>query len=162
MEDLTKFNQGIELSPDAKKLMLGMIRSMQSLMPSGPVFIPEDTSDYNYRFMHFYAPEVLRLSQENEDIFDGIMDPGMLEKYITNTDDLKELGDQLDQLLKAIRKHQNLSEYLSYKLACMMKEYMELTEPDICKSLDHDLPETNEETASESPVKQVNDNLKIV
>jgi hypothetical protein len=162
MEDLTTFNQGIELSPDAKKLMLGMIRSMQSLMPSGPVLVPEDTSDYNYRFMHYYAPEVLRLSQENEDIFDGIIDPGMLQKYITNTDDLKELGNQLDQLLKAIRKYQNLSEYLSFKLACMMKEYMEMTEPDICKSLDHDLHEINEAKASKSPEKQVNGNLKIV
>jgi len=162
MEDLTTFNQGVELSPDAKKLMLGMIRSMQSLIPSGPVLVTEDTSDYNHRFMHFYAPEVLRLSQENEDIFDGVIDPGLLKKYITNTDNLKELGDQLDKLLKSIRKHQNLSEYLSFKLACMMKEHMELTKPDICKLPDHDLPEINEATASKSPAKQVNGNLKIV
>jgi len=162
MEDLIRFNQGIELSPDAKKLMLGMIRSMQSLLPSGPVLVPEDASEYNSGFMHFYTAEVLKLSQENEDIFDGITDPVILERYIDNTNNLKELGDQLGKLLKAVRKYQHLSGYLSHRLACMMKDHMEMVQSDICKSLDHDLSEINKEMASKRPVKQVNHMLKIV
>ena len=162
MEDLIKFNESIELSPDARKLMLGLIRSMQSLVPSGPVLVPEDVSEYNPKFMHSYASEVLRLSYENEDIFDGIIDPGILEKYISNTDHFNELGDQLEKLLKAVRKYQYLSGYLSHRLACMMKDHLEMVLPDICKSLDHDLSEINKEVASKRPAKQFNDNLKIV
>jgi hypothetical protein len=164
MEDLIKFNESIELSPDARKLMLGMIRSMQSLVPSGPVLVPEDIPDYNPKFMHSYASEVLSLSHENEDIFDGIIDPDMLEKYISNTDHFKELGDQIEKLLKAVRKYQHLSGYLSHRLACMMKDHLEMVQPDICQSLDHDLSEIdkNKEVVSKRPVKQVNDNLKIV
>jgi len=162
MEDLIRFNQSIELTPDAKKLMLGMIRSMQSLIPSGPVLIPEDSSEYDSRFMYLYASEVLRLSQENENIFDGIIEPGILEKYIVNTDHFKELGDRLEKLLKAIRKYQHLSGYLSHRLARMMKDHLEMVQPDICKSLDHDLSKINTEMASGRAVKHANSKLKIV
>jgi hypothetical protein len=162
MEDLIKFNQSIELTPDARKLMFGMIRSMQSLVPSDPVLVPEDSSEYDSRFMHLYASEVLKLSRENENIFDGIVEPGILDKYISNTDHFRQLGDQLEKLLKAIRKYQHLSGYLSHRLARMMKDHLEMIQPDICKSLDHDLSEINTEMASRRPVKHANSKLKIV
>jgi hypothetical protein len=162
MEDLIKFNQNIELTPDARKLMSGMIRSMQSLVPSGPVLVPEDSSEYDSRFMHLYASEVLKLSRDNESIFDGIIEPGILDKYISNADHFKQLGDQLEKLLKAIRKYQHLSGYLSHRLARMMKDHLEMVQPDICKSLDHDLSETNTEMASRRQVKHANSKLKIV
>lgn len=162
MEDLIRFNQSIELSPDAKKLMLGMIRSMQSLVPSGPVLVPEDTSEYNSGFMHFFTAEVLKLSRDNEDVFDGIIDTGILEKYITNTDNLKEIGDQLEKLLNDIRKFQHLSGYHSHKLACMMKDHLAMSLPDVCRSLDQDLSEINQDMALKRPAKQANNKLKIV
>ena len=164
MEDLIKFNESIELSPDARKLMLGMIRSMQSLVPSGSVLLPEDVPSFRLKFMHSYASEVLRLSHKNEDVFDGIIDPGILEKYISNTDHFKELGEQLEKLLKSVRKYQHLSGYLSHRLACMMKDHLKMVQPDICQSLDNDFPETDQtaEMASKRPEKHVNDHLKIV
>jgi hypothetical protein len=162
MEDLIRFNQSIELSPDARKLMLGMIRSMHALVPSGPVLVPEDTSESDSGSMRFYAAAVLNHSRENEDVFDGIIDPCILEKYIDNTDHLKELGDQLEKLLRAIRKYQHLSGYLAHKLACMMKDHLAMVQPDICKSLDHDLSEINKELVSKRSVKHVHGKLKIV
>ncbi|KPK82993.1 MAG: hypothetical protein AMS27_13450 [Bacteroides sp. SM23_62_1] len=162
MEDLIPFNQSIELSPDTKKLMLGMIQNMQSLMPSGPVLVPEDIPEHNFSFMHAYAAEVLKLSHENDNIFDGIIDPEFLEKYISNTYDLKELADQLEQLLKSIRKYQHLSDYLSYRLACMMKDHLEMIKPEICKSLNHDLIGKNNELNTKRSFKQASGKLKIV
>ena len=162
MEDLIKFNQSIELSPDARKLMLGMIRSMQSIVPSGPVLVPEDTSGYHCRFTNFYTAEVLKLSRENEDLFEEIIDPAILEKYIANTKNFKELGDHLEKLLNAIRTYEHLSGYLSHKLAGMMKEHIDIVRPSVCESLDQKLSGADTGAVLKKNNKQGNINLKVV
>jgi hypothetical protein len=159
MEDLLKFSHSLELSRDARKLILDMVRSMQSLVPSNPVLTPR-TGGINYAVVMEHVAEILEMVREKQEIFEGIINPDELEKYIRAASDFGEIGDQIEKLLNTMRDYQILANYLAYSLAMMIKDHLEMTCPDECKALNEKLAELH----SPAPFSftQIKTNLKVV
>jgi hypothetical protein len=142
MEDLLKFSYSLELSRDTRKIILDMVRSMQSLFHFNPVFTNrQDGVDYAAVMEH--TAEILELVSEKQEIFDGIINPDDLEKYVKAASDFEEIGDQIEKLRDSVREYQNLACYLTYKLTLMIKEHLEMTCPDDCQSLHEKLSGLN-------------------
>ena len=159
MEDLLKFSHSLELSRDTRKLILDMIRSVGSVFPSNPV-LADRTSGINYSMVADHVAELLEKAREKQEIFDGIFNPDELEKYFKSASDFGEIGDQIEKLLNAVRDYQVLANYLTSRLALMIKEHLEIIDPENVKSLDEKL------SGSGRPAPfsfgQINHNLKVV
>ena len=138
MEDLLKFSHSLELSGDARKLILDMVRSMQSLVPTNPVLTPR-AGGINYAVVMEHIAEILEMVREKEEIFDGIFNPDELEKYIKAASDFGEIGDQIEKLLNTMRDYQILANYLAYSLAMMIKDHLEIIHPEDCEELNEKL-----------------------
>jgi len=134
MEDLLKFSHSLELSRDARKIILDMVRSMQSLFPFNPVMKVRDDS-VDYSAVMDQASEILKIVTEKQEIFNGIFNPDELEKYIKAASDFGEILNQVEKLQSSLRDYQNIACYLIYKLALMIKEHLEMTCPDEVESL---------------------------
>jgi hypothetical protein len=133
MEDLLKFSHSLELSRDTRKIILDMVRSMQSLFPFNPALTTGENG-VNYAVVMEHAAEILDIMSEKQEIFDGIFNPEELEKFMKAASDFREIGDRVEKLRNAVRDYQNLACYLTYKLALMIKEHLEMTCPDECRS----------------------------
>jgi hypothetical protein len=138
MEDLLKFSHFLELGQDTRKLILDMVRSMHSLLPSNPVLTSKE-SGINYTVLMDQASEILELVREKQEIFDGIFNPDELEKYIMAASGFGEIGDQIEKLLNAVREYQILANYLTYSLAITIKDHLEMIHPEECKALNDKL-----------------------
>jgi hypothetical protein len=134
MEDLLKFSHSIELSRDTRKIILDMVRSMQSLFPFNPVLTTRENG-IDYAAVMENAAEILEIVSEKQEIFDGIFNPDELEKFMKAVTDFGEIGDQVEKLRNAVRDYQNLACYLTYKLALMINEHLEMTCPDEYQSM---------------------------
>ena len=138
MEDLLKFSHFLEISRDTRKLILDMVRSIQSLVPSNPVLISR-ASRLNYAEVMDHTAEILEIMHEKQEIFDGIINPDELEKYIKAASDFREIGDQIEKLLNAVRDYQFLANYLTYSLVIMIKDHLEMIHPEDSKALNEKL-----------------------
>jgi hypothetical protein len=159
MEDLLKFSHFLELSRDARKLILDMVQSMQSLFPYNPVFTGR-ANRMSYTMPVDHITEILKMANEKPEVFEGIMNPGELEKYIKAASDFREVGDRLEKLLNTIRDYQLLANHLSYSLAMMIKEHLEIMQPDDCKSLNEKLAALNHQITFS--INKSKTNLKVV
>jgi len=159
MEDLLKFSQSLELSRDTRKLILDMISSVRSVFPSSPV-VSARTSGINYSMVADHVAELLEKAREKQEIFDGIFNPDELEKYIKSAADFREIGDQIEKLLKAVRDYQVLANYLTTRLALMIKEHLEIIDPENVKSLNKKLSGSGR--SAPFSFGQINNNLKVV
>jgi hypothetical protein len=159
MEDLLKFSHFLELSRDARKIILDMVRSIKSLVPSYPV-LTSRASGINYEGVMDHAEEILEIVREKQEIFDGIFNPDELEKYINATADFEEIGDQIEKLLNAVRDYQILANYLTYSLVMMIKDHLEMIHPEDCEALNEKLaglyrPDPNAFTRNKTNLKVV-------
>ena len=134
MEDLLKFSHSLELSRDTRKIILDMVHSVQSLFPFNPI-ITDDKNRVDYATVMNQASEILKIVSEKHEIFDGIFNTDELEKYIKAANDFGEIRDQVEKLQSALRDYQNIACILTYKLASMIKEHLEMTCPDELESL---------------------------
>jgi tetrahydromethanopterin S-methyltransferase subunit G len=159
MEDLLKFSHFLKLSRDARKLILDMVKSMQSLFPYHPVLTGR-ASRMNYTMQVEHITEILKMAHEKPEIFDGIMNPEEIEKYIKAASEFREIGDRLEKLMNTIRDYQLLANHLSYSLAMMIKEHLEMVQPDDCKSLNEKLAELNHQVTFS--INKSKTNLKVV
>ncbi len=161
MEDLTPFNRCIELDPGTRKLMLDMIRSMKSLIPDKPALIPY--SGYtNSPFIEEFVRKVLKVAANHEGLLSGIADPGSIEKLMYHANSLREVGDQVEKLLQAVRKYQNLASYLSYRQAGLVKEHLEIIAPGSCRDADQVDQKINKKNVNNLSSAKNNNKLKIV
>ena len=140
MEDLLKFSHFLEISRDTRKLILDMVRSIHSLVPSNPVMASR-VSGLNYAGVMDHTAEILETMREEQEIFDGIIDPDELEKYVKAASDFREIGDQIEKLLNAVRDYQALANYLTFSLVKMIKDHLELIHPEDHKELNEKLAE---------------------
>lgn len=138
MEDLLKFSYSFEISRDAKKLIMDMVRSIQSLVPSNPV-LTSRVSEIDYAEVMDHAAEILEIIREKQEIFDGIFDPDEFEKYLKAADDFGKIGDQIEKLLNAVRDYQILANYLTYSLAMMIKEHLKMIHPEDYEAINEKL-----------------------
>jgi len=161
MEDLKKYNHRFEMNMGTKKLILDMIRSMRSLVPDKPTVI-NGISGYNSSFSDKYVEEVTKIFEDHEELFDGFMDPDTFKKYIDYSKDFKEIGDQLDKLLKSVRDYQKLAELLSFQLAKMIRQHIDMVCPGNFDKLDeYEEEHQNSNHAGSSRVGK-KPNLKVV
>ena len=126
MEDLLKFSHPLELSSDTRKIILDMIRSMQSLFPFNPLITVRDNS-VDYATVMEQASEILRIVREKQGIFDGVLNPEDIEKHIKAASDFGEICSQVEKLQDALREYQDIAIYITYRLASMIKEHLEMT-----------------------------------
>jgi hypothetical protein len=161
MEDLTPFNRCIELDPGTRKLMLDMIRSMKSLIPDNPALVP--SSDYaNSPFADEYVREIQQVVENHEAILSGISDPGALEKLVNHSRGIREIGDQIEKLLKSVRNYQNLASYLLYQEANFLKEHLEMVSPGNCRKADQVEKKMNKKESDNNTSRKNNVKLKVV
>ncbi len=159
MEDLLKFSHSLELSRDTLKLIQDMIRSIKSMFPSNPV-LTDRASGMNYSGVTDHVAEILEIARDKPEIFDGIIDPDELEKYSRSASEFGEIGNQVEKLLNAVRDYQVLANYLTYSLAVMIKEHMEMIDYEGLKSLNEKISETDR--PSSRSFGQIKANLKVV
>lgn len=138
MEDLVAYSHFIELSSDTRKIMLDMLRSMQSLFPFNPGLAARGKDIDNTTVM-IHARKILEIVNEKPEIFDGIFDPDDLKKYIKTVAEFSEIVDQIEKLHNTVREYQDLACFLCSKLVMMIHEHLEMTCPDEYQSLHKDL-----------------------
>jgi hypothetical protein len=138
MEDLLKFSHSPEISRDTRKIILDMVRSMQSLFPVNPLKAVSDKYG-DYAGVMDQASEILRVAREKHEIFEGILDPGDLEKYLRAASDFREICGQVEKLEDALREYQEIACWLTRRLASMIKEHLEMTCPEDAESLNKKL-----------------------
>jgi hypothetical protein len=159
MEDLLKFSHSLELSRETRKLILDMIRSLKSVFPSNPV-ITDKANGINYSAVADHISEILEIAREKPEIFDGIIDPDELEKYSRSASEYREIVNQIEKLLNAVREYQILANYLTCSLAVLIKEHLEMTEPERLKSLNEKISVSG--CHSSRTFGQIKVNLKVV
>ena len=159
MKDLLKFSYSLELGRDTRKLILDMVRSMQSLVPSNPV-LASRADGINYGVVMDHVSEILEIVREKQKIFEGIFNPDEFEKYIKAASDFGEIGDQIEKLLNSVRDYQILANYLAYSLAMMIKDHLEMIHPEDCKALNEKLAELHR--PAPFSFTQIKTNLKVV
>ena len=141
--------------------MLDMIRSMKSLIPDDPALVP--SSGYtNSPFIEEFVREVLKAAVNHEGLLSDIADPGSLEKMLHHANELRKVGDQIEKLLNAVRKYQNLSSFLSYKQADLVKEHLELIAPDSCRDADQVDQKMKKKSFNNHSSGEKNIKLKVV
>lgn len=134
MEDILKFSHSFRISRDTRKLILDMIRSMQSVFPARPFLINREIG-LNDEAVVDHVTEILEMAREKPEIFDGIINPDELEKYIKAASDFGEIGDKVEKLLNTVRDYQQLASYLTCSMAMMIKDHLEMIHPEDCKEL---------------------------
>jgi hypothetical protein len=107
MEDLLKFCNSLELSRDTLKIILDIVRSIQSLFPFNPVQ-PVFASRTNSADFIAQAFEILKIARDKQDIFEGIFNPEDLEKYLKVASDFGEILGQVEKLQNSLRNYQTL------------------------------------------------------
>ena len=141
--------------------MLDMIRSMKSLIPYDPALVPF----YGYSnspFIEEFVRKVLKVAVNHEGLLSGIADPGSIEKLLHHANGLREVGDQIEKLLQAVRNYQNLVSFLSYKQAGFVKEHLELIAPDSCRDADQVDQKMKKKNFSNHSSRKNNIKLKVV
>lgn len=138
MEDLLKFSNTLELSRDTRKIILDMVHSMQSLFPVNPLLTIQD-NNADYAAVMDQASEILKIAREKEEIFEGIFNPEDLEKYIKAASDFREILGQVEKLQRALSDYQEIACWLTYRLASMIKEHIEMTCPEEIEPLNKKL-----------------------
>jgi len=73
------------------------------------------------------ASEILRIVREKQGIFDGVLNPEDIEKHIKAASDFGEICSQVEKLQDALREYQDIAIYITYRLASMIKEHLEMT-----------------------------------
>jgi hypothetical protein len=161
MEDLTSFNRCIELDPGTRKLILDMIGSMKSLIPDDPAMA--SSSGYsNSPFTGEFIREVLKVAANHEGLLSGIVEPGSIEKLLQHANNLREIGDQIEKLLHAVRNYQEMASFLSYKQAGLVKEHLELIVPGSCRKAEEVDQKMKQKNFNHQPVSNKNIKLKII
>ena len=128
MENLLAFSHSLELSSDTRIIIRDMLRSMQSLFPHHPeLTTTEKIRDNDAVILH--AREILDLVNNKPEIFDGILNPEDLQRYIRTTSELGEISDQVKKLSDSIKEYQDLTSFLCYKLLLMITEHLGMTCP---------------------------------
>jgi hypothetical protein len=159
VEDLLKFSHSLELSRDTRKIILDMVRSMQSLFPFKPVIaVRQNGADYTAVMDE--ASEILRIAREKQEIFEGIFNPEDLEKYLKAVSDLGEISGQVEKLQNALREYQDIACWLAYRFASLIKEHLEMTCPEDIEPLNKKLSGLSRPTRNIYP--KVRSKLRVV
>jgi hypothetical protein len=159
MEDLLRFSHALEISRDTRKIILDMVHSMQSLFPVSPLLTIRD-KNADYAAIIDQASEILKISRDKQEIFNGIFNPEDLEKYLKAASDFKEILGQVEKLQSALSDYQELACWLTYRLASMIKEHLEMTCPEEIETLNKKVSGLSRSTRDIYP--KVSSRLRVV
>lgn len=131
-EPLT-YNQNIRLDPGTKKLILGLLDSLLSVVPvekrlepvtTGQDAVPDPEKDD-------YINEALLNARENAELLEGIINPGELERYYRYMKDYQEISVRMEELLLAVKSYRDTACQFSFKLAELLEEHLDMVAPSI-------------------------------
>jgi len=138
-----------------------MIRSIKSLIPDDPALVPSPGYE-DSPFIEQFIREVLKAAENHDALLSDIADPGSLENLLRHAGELREVGDQIENLLRAVRNYQNLASFLSFKQADLVKEHLELIAPDSCREADQVAQKMKKKNLNNHSSRNKNINLKVV
>jgi hypothetical protein len=130
MEEALAYNHNVRIETTTKQLILEMIKSIRSVMSTGPV-IPFDKAAEELRadVLQKYVEEVIRLAEDNPEILSGVYNINDLKKYLRYSQDYLEITDQLQDLLCTIKQYQEVTNLFAVKLANLVREHLEMVVP---------------------------------
>jgi len=131
-EPLT-YNKNLHLDPGTKKLILGLLNSLLSVVPVEKRLEPDSTAQETVPDpeKELYIEESLLNARENADIFKGIIDPGELERYYVYLKDYREISGKMEELLAAINSYRDTAFQFSFRLAELLEEHIDTVSPSI-------------------------------
>ena len=136
-QESLEYNQNLHLDPGTKKLILGLIDSLLSVVPVEKRLEPE-TTQQNVAPAYDkddYIREVLMDARKNAALLQDIIDPGELERYYIYLRDYREISGRMNELLSAINSYRDTAYQFSFRLAELLEEHMEMVSPSFKTSL---------------------------
>jgi hypothetical protein len=129
-EPLT-YNKNLHLDQRTKKLILGLLNSLLSVVPVDRKLEPDTTEQDAVPDPEkdLFIEEVLRNAFEHADVLKGIIDPGELERYYAYLKDYREISGKTEDLLDAINGYRDTAYQFSFRLAELLEEHMDMVSP---------------------------------
>ena len=131
-EPLT-YNKNLHLDPGTKKLILGLLNSLLSVVPVEKRLEPDTIAQETVPDPEkdLYIEEALLKAREHADILKGIIDPGELERYYVYLKDYREISGKMEELLAAVNSYRDTAFQFSFRLAELLEEHIDMVSPSI-------------------------------
>ncbi len=129
-ETLT-YNKNLHMDPGTKKLILGLLNNLLSVVPADRSTGPDTTLQdaVHERDKDRYIEETLLNAHEHAGQLEGIIDPGELERYYGYLKDYREISRKMEELLAAVNSYRDTACQFSYKLAELLEEHIDMVTP---------------------------------
>ena len=126
-----EYNKDLHLDPKTKKLILGLLNSLLSVVPVQQHMEPESTAHDSVTDQEkdAYIEEVLLDAREYARQLEGIIDPGELHRYYSYLKDYREISTLLRKALWAVEGYRDTAYQFSYKLAELLEEHVDMIRP---------------------------------
>jgi len=131
-EPLT-YNKNLHLDSGTKKLILGLLNSLLSVVPVEKRLEPDTTVQETVPDPEkdLYIEEALLNAREHAEILKGIIDPDELERYYNYLKDYREISGKMEELLAAINNYRDTAFVFSFRLAELLEEHIDMVSPSI-------------------------------
>lgn len=131
-EPLT-YNQNLHLDPGTKKLILGLLDSLLSVVPVENRMEPDTTGQDTVPDpeKEEYIKEALLNAREHAELLKDIIDPGELERYYRYMKDYREISGRMEVLLSAVKRYRDSAYQFSFRLAELLEEHLDMVAPSL-------------------------------
>ena len=128
-----EYNPNLHIDPGTKKLILGLLNSLLSVVPVEKRLEPDTAAQITVPAVRKdeYIEKVLLNARENADLLKGIIDPGELERYYEYLKDYREISRKMQDLLAAVNNYRDTAYQFSFKLAELLEEHLDMISPTI-------------------------------
>ena len=131
------YNKNLHLDPGTKKLILGLLDSLLSVVPVEKRLEPDTTVQdvVPAPEKDNYIKEALLNAREHAELLKGIIDPGELERYYRYLKDYREISGRMAELLAAVNSYRDTAYQFSFRLAELLEEHLDMVSPTLKRSL---------------------------
>ena len=131
LQEPITYNKNIQLDPATKKLIIGLLNSLLSVVPVDRKGEPDTTAQEPIpdRERDLFIEEALRNAFEHEELLKGVIDPRELERYYAYLKDYREISVKLKEVLAAINSYRDTAYQFSFRLAELLDEHINMVSP---------------------------------
>lgn len=120
----------IGIGNGTKRLILEMINSIRSVIPSGSGTEPtEKEMEVRAEKLDGYVQEVIGMAEANPGLLSGIFNIEELKTYLRYSRDFMEISEQLQDLMITLRNQYDKTNFLTLRLAACVREYLDMVSP---------------------------------